>query len=403
MEQYNKAYTYFESALKLNHLVKNDVMYARIYNQLAMLEKNEGNFEAAIEMYRKTYAYSNKIHWKKGMAAALSNIGNVYMLLEDYDIALNYHLESLEIEEQLNHHYGIMWSKNTLGELYYLIKDYTKSEAYLKESLSMAEAENNHDLLSKTYQHLVSLYRAQGKNQLALQAYDNMLIYKDSLYNTESVQKISDIETKYQSEKKEHQIELLAFQNQLAKSENDRQKGFIKMLALVLSLIVASSVMFFVMYLNKQKAFKSLVKQNVEAAKADIQLAECSSLKTEEKPTLTNDKKGELIRDIERLIIKDKIFEHTDISLESFSKALNSNRQYVSQLINENYKKNFTQFINEFRIRQARIYLTNDVYDKYTLEGIAKLVGFNSRSAFIASFKKFTGVTPSFYKKNKNT
>lgn len=402
MEQYEKAATYFKSALKLNHLVKDDVMYARLYNQIAMLEKYEENYELAIEMYQKTFTYSEKINWKKGMAAALSNIGNVYMLLGDYDVALNFHLESLEMEEELNHHYGIMCSKNTLGELYYLLGNYSKSEIYLNESLAMAEAENNHDLISKVYAHLIDLYKAQEKSDLAIAAYDVMLAHKDSLYNAESIQKISEVETKYQTKKKEHEIDLLSVENQLKASQNLRQKSFIRMLVLILFLIVASSIMFFVMYLNKQRAYKSLVKQNVAAAEADIKLAKCNANDSLEKVSLSDDKKYELIPEIERLMMKEKIFEKSDLSLESFSKTLNSNRQYVSLLINENYQKNFAQFVNEFRIRQARIYLTSNAYDKYTLEGIAGLVGFNSRSAFIASFKKFTGVTPSYYKKNKN-
>jgi len=402
MEQYEKASTYFESALKLNHLVKDDVMYARLYNQIAMLEKYKGNYDTAIEMYQKTFAYSEKINWKKGMAAALSNIGNVYMLLEDYDVALNFHLESLEMEEELNHHYGMMCSKNTLGELYYLLGNFSKSETYLNEALAMAEDENNHDLLSKVYAHLIDLYKAEGKSELAIAAYDEMIAHKDSLYNAESVQKISEVETKYQTRKKENEIKLLSVENQLKDSQNLRQKSFIRMLVLILLLIIASSIMFFVMYLKKQRAYQSLVKQNVAAAEADIKLAKCNADDSSEKVSLSDEKKDELIPEIERLMMKEKIFEQSDLSLESFSKALNSNRQYVSQLINEKYKKSFTQFVNEFRIRQARIYLTSDAYDKYTLEGIAGLVGFHSRSAFIASFKKFTGVTPSFYKKNKN-
>ncbi|RMF59660.1 MAG: AraC family transcriptional regulator, partial [Calditrichaeota bacterium] len=59
--------------------------------------------------------------------------------------------------------------------------------------------------------------------------------------------------------------------------------------------------------------------------------------------------------------------------------------------------KNFNTFINDYRIKEARHILANDRERRYTIEAVGEAVGFNSANAFYRAFKKFTGVTPSFF------
>jgi AraC-like DNA-binding protein len=75
-------------------------------------------------------------------------------------------------------------------------------------------------------------------------------------------------------------------------------------------------------------------------------------------------------------------------------------RNYVSQVINEKYDNNFNHLLNEYRIKEScRRMNDTDNYGNYTIESIALSVGFKSRSNFISTFKRFTGLTPSAYLK----
>ena len=68
----------------------------------------------------------------------------------------------------------------------------------------------------------------------------------------------------------------------------------------------------------------------------------------------------------------------------------------LSAFINQAYGKNFNEWVNENRIMYLRQLLQqNPDYRKYTLEALGKLVGFNSRTTFIAAVKKTTRQTPS--------
>ncbi len=88
----------------------------------------------------------------------------------------------------------------------------------------------------------------------------------------------------------------------------------------------------------------------------------------------------------------------TDFSLDKLAKLVGSNSKYVSQVINDSFKKNFNAFVNTYRIQTARERLIDvDHYGNLTIKGIAESVGFKSPTTFINVFKKMVGLSPSVY------
>lgn len=99
-----------------------------------------------------------------------------------------------------------------------------------------------------------------------------------------------------------------------------------------------------------------------------------------------------------RLMQQEKLYLDTKLSLRSLTKQLLSNEKYVSVYINETYGMSFTNYMNQLRIEAAKELLTNSAYDHYTMETIATMAGFHSKSTFNLAFKKEVGVTPSVFK-----
>jgi len=91
-------------------------------------------------------------------------------------------------------------------------------------------------------------------------------------------------------------------------------------------------------------------------------------------------------------------YHKLNFNIEDIAEALNTNTRYLSQVINESFDMNFFNFVNKFRIDEAKEILLSKNNERYTIEGIAKMVGFNSKSSFNNAFKKSTGITPSEYK-----
>lgn len=109
----------------------------------------------------------------------------------------------------------------------------------------------------------------------------------------------------------------------------------------------------------------------------------------------------ELNSKLESVILIDKVFLDPNLTVKKLAKEIDSNEKYMSYLINKIYNKNFSNFINEHRIDFAKKILMDKEYKQYTIEAIGGLSGFNSKSGFNTLFKKYTGVTPSQFKKEK--
>lgn len=117
-----------------------------------------------------------------------------------------------------------------------------------------------------------------------------------------------------------------------------------------------------------------------------------------QKSTLSDRVKNKIISDLEKYMTK-KPYCYCNLTIDDVAEALNTNTKYLSQVINETYQKNFYTYINSFRINDSKEMLINPEYSNYSTEGIAKSVGFNSKSSFYSAFKKYTGQTPVEFKK----
>jgi AraC-like DNA-binding protein len=105
-----------------------------------------------------------------------------------------------------------------------------------------------------------------------------------------------------------------------------------------------------------------------------------------------------LIEKLHQVMSEKKMYQNANLTLGELSKEINISVHQLSQLLNDNMGKNFTAFINEYRINEACNIIVSD--NKLTLEGIGYEVGFNSKSTFFASFKKLKGTTPAIFLQN---
>jgi AraC-like DNA-binding protein len=96
---------------------------------------------------------------------------------------------------------------------------------------------------------------------------------------------------------------------------------------------------------------------------------------------------------------QNKPYTDPELSLGSLAAQLSLSPNHLSQIINEQFGKNFWDFVNEYRIKQVIACLQAGAHKKHTLLGIALDAGFNSKVSFNRAFKKFTSETPSGYLK----
>jgi AraC-like DNA-binding protein len=113
----------------------------------------------------------------------------------------------------------------------------------------------------------------------------------------------------------------------------------------------------------------------------------------------TDDEVDHLFQSVENMMHKDLLYLNQEVTLSTLASQLNTSVQKLSFVINSRSGVNFNEYINRLRIKTAMEMLQNPDLKNLTIAAIGFDAGFNSLSSFNISFKKFTGKTPSAYRK----
>lgn len=117
------------------------------------------------------------------------------------------------------------------------------------------------------------------------------------------------------------------------------------------------------------------------------------------KKLLSDEKLAESKAELMQLMETEKPFLDSELSLVKLSSMMNVSTHILSYIINNGFEDNFYQFINRYRIEEAKKQILNPQMNHLSLLGIGFEVGFNSKTVFNTTFKKYTGQTPSEFKK----
>jgi len=105
-------------------------------------------------------------------------------------------------------------------------------------------------------------------------------------------------------------------------------------------------------------------------------------------------------RRLKEAVLAGRIYEDPELTLAMLAAQLKILPHDLSRIINQGLKKNFSDFINEFRVRDIVRKMQHPAYEHLTLLGIAYESGFNSKTTFNRVFREMTGKTPLEYKKS---
>ncbi len=106
--------------------------------------------------------------------------------------------------------------------------------------------------------------------------------------------------------------------------------------------------------------------------------------------------KSELQSQLNILFSEHKIYHKSDLKITDLASMLHTNRTYISNIINNEYQCSFNEYVNRFRIQEAKEIIRE--HPKELFENIASQVGYRSSSTFFRSFKQIEGSTPNSFK-----
>ncbi len=101
------------------------------------------------------------------------------------------------------------------------------------------------------------------------------------------------------------------------------------------------------------------------------------------------------------LFVKEAIYKNPDLKITHLSEKLHTNRTYISKHINTQYSCTFNDFVNRYRIEEAKKLLSDESSQNFSLNYICEKSGFGSMGTFMRVFREFEGITPGqFREKN---
>ena len=124
-----------------------------------------------------------------------------------------------------------------------------------------------------------------------------------------------------------------------------------------------------------------------------------AAAKKYEKSTLTSDRSEQYLQRLVHLMEHEKVFTDDELTLQKVAEKLSIPAHHLSQTINERLGQTFSDFINSYRVEEAKKRLLDPAKSHYSLLAIAEEAGFNSKSSFNAVFKKHVNMTPSEFRK----
>jgi AraC-like DNA-binding protein len=118
------------------------------------------------------------------------------------------------------------------------------------------------------------------------------------------------------------------------------------------------------------------------------------------KSALTDESAEKYLKKLQQYMQSEKPYLNSNITLPELAHHLSMSVHYLSQVINEKLKQNFFEFINQYRVEEAKKMLVDPNKKYLTIAAIGFEAGFNSNSSFNAVFKKYTALTPSQFRKS---
>ena len=220
-EIFPKALDYNQKALTIYLNLKDTLNMAKVLSHLGSLytsheycekrtaDQTKEDYQMALNYYQQSLTLLETKNVQEGIVNAWSNIGNLYRRMGELDKALQYVQRAVNYYRQTSNINRLPATIRMLGQIYNRQQKYDLALACLLESKEIGEREKRTDGIQFLYEDIAQTYENQKDYKNSLKYYKKYMILRDSIYNNEKSQQVFELETKYQAEKKQNEIEKL--------------------------------------------------------------------------------------------------------------------------------------------------------------------------------------------------
>lgn len=263
-ENTQKAFETFFKGLEISKKIGNKSGISNAYNGLGDAYDKNGDYENAIKSHTKFLETAEEIKDSFGIARAYANIGLAYAHKKDYNNALNNYFNCLKIATQISDQVDIADAHHYIGDVYLYQQNYSKALPYLNQALQKYEDMGYKEGIKDSYGALARFYEKKGNYKQAYDYYTLFSDIKDTMFNEQSSKQIIEMGTKYESEKKEKDIDLLIKDKAIQEAQLNQQKLIRNSFIIGLLIAVILALVTYSRYITKQRLNEALSNKNNE-------------------------------------------------------------------------------------------------------------------------------------------
>lgn len=385
----------------------------KIYNQtMGFVMQENAYYEIEIKDYKKSISSVTdaiKYFALSGQSGGFLSANNSQLLglnyfhLKNYEESLTNYSKALEELEGMPDNFLKGLVLNGMAQVYIEKKDAVKAKEYLDKSFKIAEQSEFLSLKKEIYKTAEQYYALTND----VSKLKDVGVKKDSI-----IQKIDDRSSAFVSDS---YTEMEKSKEQKTKESEDKS-----VILLIAIFVLVAGCLYFFFYRKQQKRNV----ENIKKMLAELQLSsENKNTIDSSKITVSVDNEDEDLAPLpasnlsmmttgtaEKILQRldkfeqSKAFTKNAVSLPYLASYCNTNTKYLSHIVNTYKKKDFTNYINELRVKYIIDKLTTDHnYRKYKIATLAEDAGFSSQSKFAAAFRKVTNVSPSQFLQHLKT
>lgn len=225
-EIFPKSLEYYQKSLDIYRKLNDTLSQAKTLNHIGSLynsheycekrtpEQLQTDYNTALEYYQQSLTLVKKKDFQDGIVLSWVSIGNVYRRMGQPEKALSYVLNALDYYRHKNDKENISGTLYTLGLVYNRLMKYDLALTSLNESKEINLKYRYLDGIQFLYSQIAQTYVNKKDYKNAYDYYLKYMIIRDSVYNNEKSKQIFELETKYQTEKKQSEIERLTLVKQ---------------------------------------------------------------------------------------------------------------------------------------------------------------------------------------------
>ena len=188
---YEAAFANIRKAIEIDQKRGNLDKLHRDHNNYAIIFEDTGPIDSAIIIHKKAldYAYQNNDAY--GIGISLSNLGNNYVISEQYNLAKEYLFKALAIRDSLGNNRGLAYTHNRIGKMYNKLGQLNKAKYHAEKASFHAEKTGELKVRRMSYGLLSDVAASQNDARTELYYFKKMTELEDSLQNSENTKELT--------------------------------------------------------------------------------------------------------------------------------------------------------------------------------------------------------------------